>query len=70
VAVGHAHTCAYSRNYTLKCWGSNQYGQCNIPTEVQGLSANVNDNDNVNVNNINNIIYIDSGYFSTCVLDE
>ncbi len=31
VALGYSHTCALLRDKTIKCWGSNRYGELGIP---------------------------------------
>jgi alpha-tubulin suppressor-like RCC1 family protein len=41
VAPGSSHTCALLDNETIKCWGSNSYGQLGLG--VWGSGASVGD---------------------------
>ena len=38
VAAGNLHTCAFSSQGLISCWGSNDYGQTTVPTAA---NANV-----------------------------
>ncbi|MFH1728549.1 MAG: PKD domain-containing protein [Pseudomonadota bacterium] len=47
IETGYYHSCALLENGSVKCWGSNEYGQLgtgdnedrNIPTQVQGIDG-------------------------------
>ena len=39
IACGELHSLALLQDNTVKCWGRNKYGQCNVPNSIQGLST-------------------------------
>lgn len=63
ISAGGSHTCAIDSTGAAKCWGRNHFGQLGddsyttrrVPTDVNGLGANVTD--------------IVSGYNHTCAID-
>lgn len=40
MALGADHICGIDGGGQLKCWGSNEHNQCDIPTELRGTAAN------------------------------
>ena len=36
LACGWEHSIALLQDNTVKCWGNNNYGQCNVPDSIQG----------------------------------
>ena len=36
IACGHMHSVALLQDNTVRCWGMNNLGQCNVPNSIQG----------------------------------
>ncbi len=41
IARGKEHTITLLEDNTIKCWGNNMYGQCNVPDSIQGKVVSV-----------------------------
>lgn len=39
VAAGEFHTCAVTAKGKLHCFGRNDYGQCNVPKDLENVIA-------------------------------
>jgi len=39
IALGQYHTCALQADGTVRCWGTNNYGQTNVPTDLGAVVA-------------------------------
>ena len=37
VAAGSFHTCVLLENGSVRCFGSNNYGQCSVPTQLRAV---------------------------------
>ena len=65
VSTGNAHTCAILDDYSIQCWGDNDYGQIG-----DGTTDDRNQPTTVILSGQNDPIQISSGYRSTCALFE
>ena len=65
IVGGHKHSIVLLKDNTVKCWGDNSYGQCNVPDSIQGNNHNVNiNNDNV----VGKVDSISSSHYYSCAL--
>ena len=65
IAGGTQHSIVLLQDNTVKCWGNNRWGQCNVPDSIQGNNHNVNINNN---NVVGKIISIECGDSHSCAL--
>ena len=61
VASGGDHSCALLKNRTVKCWGSNHYGQLGNRTDTPSPTP-------VLTRNLSNVATIRAGFDSTCAV--
>ena len=61
LAVGDTHSCALLADATVRCWGSNSFGQLGNGTVTDSSSP-------VQVSNVTTAISISSGDYYTCAL--
>jgi len=61
VAAGDSHSCAVLKDGTVRCWGSNQYGQLGDGTKIDHSTP-------VTVTGITGALYVVAGWRHTCVL--
>jgi alpha-tubulin suppressor-like RCC1 family protein len=61
LAAGYNHTCALLTDGTMRCWGSNKYGQIGDPTTTGSAVP-------VAVANISGVLAFTTGGFHTCAL--
>jgi alpha-tubulin suppressor-like RCC1 family protein len=41
ISCGFKHSCALLNDGTVKCWGNNSDGQCNVPDFIQGKVVSI-----------------------------
>ena len=41
IDCGYWHSCALLDDNIIKCWGYNNYGQCNVPDSIQGKVVSI-----------------------------
>jgi alpha-tubulin suppressor-like RCC1 family protein len=63
ISAGEGHACAVSKDFSVACWGQNQYGQV-------GNERNKFERMPVKVEGIPNIIQVSAGQGHTCALGE
>lgn len=55
VFVGSNHSCAVSTDGDLKCWGSNEFGECGVPIEDEDDDEVIGDDDDEMGDNLDTI---------------
>lgn len=63
IAIGESHACAITKARTVKCWGSNAYGQLGYPNYLASITTPVSV-----VGFRNDIISVSAGRNHTCAL--
>eukprot|EP01084_Bolivina_argentea_P317632 550745_1 len=73
ITTGEHHTCALSESNTVKCWGSNDYGQLGLGDQNNRGGGHDEMGDNlftVDLGNNFNVTQITAGGHTTCALSE
>jgi len=64
ISAGGAHTCSVLSDQTVKCWGSNQYGQLgnNGPNKQPSL------NSIKSISGLTDVVQVSAGFSHTCAI--
>jgi len=63
ISLGNSHTCAILDDFSIRCWGNNDFGQIGDGTTDDRTTPS-----SVILSGLNNPLQISSGYDSTCAL--